>query len=78
MGYIYGQFMDKVKSLSKVYLKKYTLVGRKHLQITSSQKLRERAITLLPSPSSLCSLQDMPINPVDDVMRQGIQLYLES
>ena len=35
-------------------------------------------LILLLSPSSLCLQQDRPINPGDEVLRQVIQLYLES
>ena len=35
-------------------------------------------LILLLSPSSLCLQQDRPINPGDDILRHGIQLYLES
>ena len=33
---------------------------------------------LLPDPSSLCSPHGRPMDLRDEVLRQGIQLYLES
>ena len=39
---------------------------------------REHGITVCLSPSSLCSPYDRPVNPRDEVLRQGKRLYLES
>ena len=33
---------------------------------------------LLLSPNSLCSPHERPVNPRDEVLRQGVRLYLES
>ena len=35
-------------------------------------------LTLIPTPGSLCSLRDRPMNQRDEVLRQGIQFYSES
>ena len=39
---------------------------------------REHGITVLLTPSSLCLPYDRPMNPRDEVLRQGKRLYLES
>ena len=39
---------------------------------------REYGITVCLSPSSLCSPYYRPVNPRDEVSRQGKRLYLES